>query len=282
MFLISTQTISAPEPALWWLVYYFFLSLVLSTRALGLLGSAMVSIPGDVEEMLRELFLLSRGWIGLFSLSVLVQFCERHLIQYLLTSSSIGLDKEAMFFDGLSEPINTVAVSTSGSAIPLDEFLNVYSPAASWDDEDFDTLSTSSSVPSTLPSLSVGALSPYTPPSSLSVGALSTYGEPTMGYGWGDEPLTFEEYQDDGPFDGYVSDEASTYGDIPRDLYFNGAAAARWNSDAPHPPLAVLVNLDTSHIGSNAESNPSDASSEYELVSRVLYFDRHEAVPGIV
>ena len=73
-----------------------------------------------MEEMLHELFLLSRGWIGLFSLFVLIQFCERHLIQYLLTSSSIGLDTEAMFFDGLSEPINIFLLSISNCVLGIE------------------------------------------------------------------------------------------------------------------------------------------------------------------
>jgi len=77
---IFIKTISIPGRALGWLLYYFFLSLALSTRALGLLGSAIVSAPHNVEELLRELFLLSRGWNGLFSLFFLVQFCEGHLI----------------------------------------------------------------------------------------------------------------------------------------------------------------------------------------------------------
>jgi len=257
MSLICIQTISVPERALGWLLYYFFLSLALSTRALGLLGSAMVLIPGNLEKLLRELFLLSRGWIGLFNLSVLIKFCECHLIQYILTSSTIGADKEAMGFDGLSEPM-----------IPLEEFLNLCSPAASWADGDSNSL-TAFSVSSPTPSLTAGT-------------TLSTCGDLASGYCSSDESSTYGEHQDGGDFDDCASDESSTYGEIPRDLYFNGAAAARWNSNTSHPPLDVLVDREISCIGSNVESNTSDASSEYELVSRNRCFDWCEAVRGVV
>lgn len=59
-----------------------------------------------------------------------------------------------------------------------------------------------------------------------------------------------------------MSDTSSTYSEIPRDLYFNGAAAARWNL--------------------NAGWNASNASLEYELVSEDIYFDQSEAVLGMV
>lgn len=75
---IFIRAVSIPGRALGWLLYYSFLSVALSTHALGLLGSAIVSAPKNVEELLRELFLLSRGWNGLFSL--FVQFFEGHLI----------------------------------------------------------------------------------------------------------------------------------------------------------------------------------------------------------
>lgn len=222
MPLISIPTISIPGRALGGLLYYSFLSLALSARALGLLGSAIVSAPHNVEELLRELFLLSRGWNGLFCLFVLVQFCEGHLIKCILTSSTID---------------------------PEDDILNLCSPAASWVDEDLLPLSSFSSGSSTLPP-------------SLHAGALSACGELTMGYGSDDDSLAYEEHQDWRYFDDDVSDTSSTYGEIPRDLYFNGAAAARWNS--------------------NAGLNASNASLEYELVSEDIYFDQSEAVLGIV
>ncbi|PUU74119.1 hypothetical protein B9Z19DRAFT_1160242 [Tuber borchii] len=193
---IFIRAISIPGRALGWLLYYFFLSLALSTHALGLLGSAIMSAPHNVEELLRELFLLSRGWKG-----------------------------------------------------PEDDFLNLCSSAASWVDEDFPSRS-SFSVSSTLPL-------------SLHAGALSAYGELTADYGSDDESSAYEEHQDGRDFDDDVSDtSSSTYSEIPRDLYFNGAAAARW----------VL----------NAGSNASNASLEYELVSEDIYFDQSEAVLGIV
>lgn len=68
-------------------------------------------------------------------------------------------------------------------------------------------------------------------------------------------------------FDDHASDASSAYGEIPRDLYFNDAAAARWNLDTSRSPLEQ-----------NADSDGSDSSSEYGLVSPDVYFDGYEAV----
>jgi len=78
--------------------------------------------------------------------------------------------------------------------------------------------------------------------------------------------------------DDHASDESSTYGEILRDLYFNGVAVARWNLDVSHSPSAILVDWEISCVEPDGDSNASDASSEYGLVSRDRYFDGYEAV----
>ncbi|CUS10734.1 unnamed protein product [Tuber aestivum] len=84
MLLVVIQIIPAPARALGWLLYSLFLLLTLSTLALGYLGSAIMSIPPNVDELLRELSLLS--------------------------SSGSDLNMVVTSYAGDSEPINAAAV----------------------------------------------------------------------------------------------------------------------------------------------------------------------------
>jgi len=76
-----------------------------------------------------------------------------------------------------------------------------------------------------------------------------------------------------GVFDDHASDASSSYDEIPRYYCVNGTVAARWNLDPSHPPSASSVDWEISRMQPDGDSNASDASSEYPLVSSDLYFD---------
>ncbi|RPA91308.1 hypothetical protein L873DRAFT_1794927 [Choiromyces venosus 120613-1] len=236
------QKFSAPELVLGWLLFSFFLPLVLSTLALGLLGSAIMPVPNYLDELLRELILLSGG------------------------RSDPG---EELGSDCVSESIGVMAVDTSASGTPPENFSILCSPGASCSGGYPLSLSCLSLCPSSSSASS-------SPPPSSPAEALGTCGELTTGYYSDAESSAFgEDYEDD------ASGASSDYGEILRDLYYDCAAAARWNWEAS---FSLLTNWKATRLRpieeSVAESNASDVSSEYELVSPDLYFSGYEAFAG--
>ncbi|RPA91307.1 hypothetical protein L873DRAFT_1794926 [Choiromyces venosus 120613-1] len=197
--MILINALSAPERALGWLLFSLFLLLALTMLALGLVGSAMMSIPPNLDELLRELHLLFGG--------------------------RSGPGWEVIGSDTISESLNAVKVGISSSGTPPDNLSILCSPAVSCFGYDLDA-----------------------------------------------------ECSDGEGFDDDASDASSAYGEIPRDLYYDGAAAARWS---PGPSFSAVVpgDWEPSRLDPMAESvagsDASDASSGYEVVSRDFYFFGH-------
>lgn len=252
MLSILIQTISTPERSLWELSYSILLSLALFTLELGILGLVVVLVASGVDELLRRLLLLLSGQSGLFNLC--------HLVRCLLTSVIIDSDSEVIDSFAL-ESIDAMAIDTSPSGTSPSNCSILCSPAASCSGDDFPSLFS-------LPSSSSSPISTFSPPSFFAE-PLGTWGELATAYDSGAESSTFEEYPEGVDFDDHASDASSAYGEIPRGLYSNVAAVARWNQDTSRSLMEL-----------NADSDASDASSEYGLVSRDVYFDGYEAVYG--
>ncbi|RPA91305.1 hypothetical protein L873DRAFT_1819623 [Choiromyces venosus 120613-1] len=168
-----------------------------------------------------------------------------------------------MCSDEVSQSVNAGALGlgTSLSGTPPDNMLSQCSPTGSC----FGESSPSGSSLSLCPSPSSASSAP--PPSCLGEAFDACDGLNT-GY---DSDAEYSDFGDD------ASDASSAYGEIPRDLYYDGAAAARWSLD-PYLELSRLAPIAESVAGSDA----SDASSEYEVVSRNLYFRGYEAARGMV
>ncbi|PWW76147.1 hypothetical protein C7212DRAFT_363408 [Tuber magnatum] len=93
--------------------------------------------------------------------------------------------------------------------------------------------------------------------------------------GWGGydldaESSAFEEHPGEEDFDDDASDASSAYDEIPGALSFDGVAEACWNLEECCSPSAILVDWEIVRVELDVESNASDTSSGYELVSRDL------------